>query len=211
MFKNILKKASCLIIAAMSAFCMVSCADIQETTATPSSFWGDSGGEKPEIVYKEIEYMTFEEMCASVDYIVIASYIDAIPYDDNYAKFTIDIKESLYGDLSGQIDFYPRSKAYEAFKVNADGREVQFWDDRFRFHKQTDEIVFFLVKENIEGFDEPQYTWHGAPMVNLSNLNYSEMYSEPISKHMTGFDFDNATREEVLAYIKSLVANRNVN
>ena len=99
------------------------------------------------------------------------------------------------------------------YRVTINGEEHFFSEDSGKVYTQDNEdVVIFLVREeNLEGFSEPQYTWYRAPIVNLTNLADSEMYNKPIAEHMTGFEFDGATAEEVLAYIKTLAAKRTEN
>ncbi len=219
--KSIFKKASCLIIAAMSAFCMVSCADTQETTTYNTFVFFEPGwsscvlyppGYNNGIKYEEVEYLTFEEMCAKVDCIVVVNYVDYTEYDDYYRKHTFYVKESILGDLSGEIEVYVKCEKNKNYRVMVNGKEHYFYEDSFGVNEITDDVMLFLaLEENLPGFSSPQYIWHGAPFIDLTYLDYSSMYNDSISKHMTGLDFNNATREEVLAYIKSLVANRNAN
>ena len=219
--KNILKKSFCTIMAVASVFCMASCADANATSKTtmdPSTaVSGDSGGcggEKDTFKSEEIEYLTFEEMCANADYIVVANYVDAIMYSDTYARFTYKIKESLYGDLyyddlSGVIDICVKAEEDKNYMVDINGREQCFWEDSLNHGYVIEDVVLFLtLEENMEGFSSPQYTWRGAPIVNLRDLSKSEMYNESIAEHMTGLDITKATSEEVLTYIKSLIANK---
>ena len=198
----------------------VACADTQntsETTTIPPLVSGNSGGcgtVPPTIV--DVEYMTFEEMCASVDYIALANCTDGITYNDHYAKFTYNIKECIFGELPSEIDVFLKAdltiKRTE-YRVTINGEEHFFSEDSGKVYTQDNEdVVIFLVREeNLEGFSEPQYTWYRAPIVNLTNLADSEMYNKPIAEHMTGFEFDGATAEEVLAYIKTLAAKRTEN
>ena len=216
--KNILKKVSCFTIAVISVFCITACDSGGSVSTTKNPFGGmqsmvctvEVPGYHNGIKYEEVQYLTFEEMCEKVDYIVVANSIDIVYYyDEAYVKYSFNIKESILGDLTGEIDVCVKAEEEKNYMVDVNGRKRCFWETPMEIPEKTDDVVLFLtLEENLEGFDAPVYTWRGAPSINLDRLDLSEMYNEPIAKHMTGLDFNNAAREEVLAYIESLTAKR---
>ena len=207
-----LKKSLAISLCAATVFCAASCGDVQsstsETTHKNPSISIIETRPPNETVITDFEYMTFEEMCAEADYIVVANYVDAVNYNDDYAKFTINVKEAVYGDISGQIDIYLKDS--EAFKTSLDGREIQFRESAYVVQEKTDDVVLFLkYEENPEGLGFPVYTWQCAPTVNLTKLGMSQMYNEHISHHITGIYFTVSTPAEVLEYIRTLAAQKN--
>ena len=172
-------------------------------------------------IHKEYEYKTFEQICADAEYIVIANYVDAINYSDQYAKFVYNVKESLVGDISGNIDIYApvnykRPYVYEFVEIDG---EKHYFDGEDVYTLQAyackdglenAEFVMFLMLEDLEGFDEPQYVWYCATVVNLTYLSESKIYSLPLADHIE-FDISAATKESMLEYIESIISNRNEN
>ena len=207
-----LKKLLAILLCVASVACMAACADVQETTGNPVQ--GSTSHMPPPnagIVPKDYEYVTFEEFCKETEYIVIANFVSESEFSEECMKLTFNVKSSLRGDLSGNVDVYLRTDEEGCGRVFAGGREILFSENYFEWLREnTDDIVLFLTLENVvEVFSAPQFTWHFATAINLTHLDASEMYNEPIAKHMTDFDFDNATSEDVLAYIKSLAESRN--
>ncbi len=212
-----MKKIISILLCIASIFCATACGDNSESTGKPPTLSNgfcilDAPGYHNGIKYEDVEYLTFEEMCAKADCIVVVNYVDYTEYNDLYRKHTFYVKESILGDLSGEIEVYVKCEENKNYRVMINGKENYFYEDSLGINERPDEVMLFLtLEENLPGFSSPQYIWHGAPFIQLCNLEESSMYNEPISKHITGFDFDNASREEVVAYIESLVANRNEN
>jgi hypothetical protein len=156
------------------------------------------------------EYKTFEEICGEVDFIVIASLVNEDWANDNYAKFTFNVKEALYGELSGEIDVYLRANENMMKRVVLDGENIDYVEDDLTLNSGNDELILFItLEENIGGIEGAEYTWCGAPIVNLSKLSYSQLYGQFIGNHMTGFDMSEATKESVLEYVNTLIASLN--
>ena len=212
-----MKRIIAILLCIASILCVAACGDSSKSTGTSPTLSGGScilyaPGYHNGIKYEDVEYLTLEEMCAKVDYIVVVTYANRSEYNDIYDKHTFCVKESIWGDLSGEIEVYVKSEKNKDYRVMINGKEHFFCEDTFGINSITDEIMLFLtLEENLPGVSSPQYIWRGAPFIYLSNLKESSMYNELISKHITGFDFDNASREEVVAYIKSLVADRTEN
>ena len=218
-----LKKIISLIICAASLLCIAACGDTVTSNTTPTLTlprpplgWSSCilypPGYHDGIKYEDIEYLTFEEMCGEVDCIVVVDYIYDIEYNDYYSKYAFNVKESILGDLDGEIEVYVKFEEDKNYRVMINGKAHYFWEISFDVTQETDDLVLFLtLEEDLPGFSSPQYTWYRAPFINLANLEYSGMYNDYISNHMTGFDFNNATRESVLAYVKSLVVSKNEN
>lgn len=212
-----MKKILSLMLCIISVICIAACGDNSKSTGRTPTLSGGScilypPGYHNGIKYEDVEYLTFEEMCAKADCIVVVNYVDYTEYNDLYRKHTFYVKESILGDLSGEIEVYVKCEKNKNYRVMINGKENYFYEDNLGINERPDEVMLFLtLEENLPGFSSPQYIWHGAPFIQLCNLEESSMYNEPISKHMTGFDFDNASREEVVAYIESLVANRTEN
>ena len=222
------KKLFALLLCVAMIFSIAACSNTSDDTTTPVMTGdGMTHGLIPELqdVHKQYDYKTFEDICAEADCIVIATYVDAITYSNRYAKFTYNVKESLLGDLSGEIDLYIHAQTrtncppynelpdvYTFYEIN-DEKHYFYEDGALQIPHGDDmplttEFVLFLTREEMVGFDEPQYTWYCAPMVNLTDLSKSTMYNEPLSKHIAGFDMSTATRESMLEYINSLIAER---
>jgi hypothetical protein len=207
-----LKKILSLLLCIATVFCVAACGDTSDDTTTTTVVTGEPIIDFPPALQVQYDYRTFEDICEDVDCIVIATYVDAITYSNRYAKFTYNVKESLLGDLSGEIDLYIHAQTrtncppynelpdvYTFYEIN-DEKHYFYEDGALQIPHGDDmplttEFVLFLTREEMVGFDEPQYTWYCAPMVNLTDLSKSTMYNEPLSKHIAGFDMSTATRE----------------
>lgn len=219
-----LKKILTLLLCVAMIFSIAACGDTSDDTTTTTVVTGKPIIDFLPALQVQYDYRTFEDICEDVDCIVIANHVKDMEYSNRYAKFTYNVKESLLGDLSGEIDLYIHHQTSSNVPPYNELRDVQTYitinGEKHYFsevnalqipdreERPTTEFVLFLTREEMVGFDEPQYTWYCAPMVNLTDLSKSTMYNEPLSKHIAGFDMSTATRESMLEYINSLIAER---
>lgn len=224
MLKKLFSFFFCVVIAVFAVSCGGTSDNSTSQTLKITSALASSGEDLPpdlQDIHKKYEYKTFEKLCEEVDYIVVANYVDSVNYSDEYSKFVYNVKESLRGDLSGNIDIYTKNlykRPYVYTYVEVDGEKHYFTGEDVYLLQMTEssdmlenmEFVMLLKLEELDGFEEPQYTWYCSTVVNLTDLSKSKIYSIPLEGHI-GIDISTATRESVLEYINSLVAKTSEN
>ena len=201
--KNILKKASCFIIAVISVFCITACDSGGSVSTTKNPFGGmqsshgDGNGKgNYDTIY---EYMSFEETLEEVNTIVKAKLLAIEPFGAKYTKFVFNVNEVLLGDAEETLEAVISETL--GHMDTPDGRSIYFSGDNVVLNGDDEYLLLLSMSEDVYSKVCPLYLWKRGMMVNLDDLSKSEMYNESLALHATGIDVNNCTKEEMIDYV----------
>lgn len=152
-------------------------------------------------------YYPFEKFASMSTDVVIAEFLGKQRLDKQFVEFKFTVCERLRGTAEGTISAYERPMIISmSGEHSSDGKDYRFRTDDYPFVVGNRYMLF------IDGFDyayleSPEYFLQWC-VIDMADLSKSYMYGRhDMALHVKGIDFNTATLESMLEYVKSLLSN----